>query len=158
LLRSRASASCFGVVRRRLASESCVDVLLRSRASASCFGVVRRRLASESCVGVLLRNDSTQLRHAVMSRGVWGQTAKYVIDKHPRSCFATHKRSDGIHPLDSRFPVPHNVWRSLRLTYDRCQTIISNVLTNLTTFSRTNVYGHCILDTFSWTNGCGRCS
>jgi hypothetical protein len=22
---------------------------------------------------------------------------------------------DGIHPLDSRFPVPHNVWRSLRL-------------------------------------------
>jgi hypothetical protein len=46
-------ASCFGVVRRRLASEPCVGVLLRSRASASCFGVVRRRLASE-------RFDSTQ--------------------------------------------------------------------------------------------------
>jgi hypothetical protein len=72
----------------RLASESCVGVLLRSRASASCFGVVRRRLASESCLGVLLRNDSTRLRHAVTSRGVWGQTAKYVIDKHPRLCFA----------------------------------------------------------------------
>jgi hypothetical protein len=24
-----------------------------------------------------------------MSRGVWGQTAKYVIDKHPQLCFAT---------------------------------------------------------------------
>jgi hypothetical protein len=45
--------SCFGVVRRRLASESCVGVLLRSRASASCFGVVCRRLASE-------RFDSTR--------------------------------------------------------------------------------------------------
>jgi hypothetical protein len=31
----------------RLASESCVGVLLRSRVSTSCFGVVRRRLASE---------------------------------------------------------------------------------------------------------------
>jgi hypothetical protein len=51
---------------------------------------VRRRLDSESCVGVLLRNDSTRLRHAVTSRGVWGQTAKYVIDKHPRLCFATN--------------------------------------------------------------------
>jgi hypothetical protein len=65
---------------------------------------------------------------------------------------------DEIHPLDSRFPIPNNVWRSLRLTYDRCQTIISNVLTNLATFSRINVCGRCILDTFSWTNGCGRCS
>jgi hypothetical protein len=45
--------SCFGVVRWRLASESCVGVLLWSRAPASCFGVVRRRLASE-------RFDSTQ--------------------------------------------------------------------------------------------------
>jgi hypothetical protein len=55
---------------------------------------VRRRLASESCVGVLLQNDSTRLRHAVTSRRVWGQTAKYVIDEHPRLCFAT--------PLQSR--------------------------------------------------------
>jgi hypothetical protein len=31
----------------RLASESCVGVLLRSRASASCFGIVHWRLASE---------------------------------------------------------------------------------------------------------------
>jgi hypothetical protein len=34
-----ASESCLGIV--------CVGVLLWSRASASCFGIVRRRLASE---------------------------------------------------------------------------------------------------------------
>jgi hypothetical protein len=78
---------------RHVSGASCFGVLPRNRASTSCFGVVRRRLASESCVGVLLRNDSTRLRHAVTSRGVWGQTAKYVIDKHPGWCFATgHKR------------------------------------------------------------------
>jgi hypothetical protein len=30
----------------------------------------------------------SEARHAVTSCGVWGQTAKYVIDKHPRLCFA----------------------------------------------------------------------
>jgi hypothetical protein len=60
LLRSGASASCFGVVRRRLASEWCVGVLLRSRASASCFGVVRRRLASEKFDSTQTCGDVTQ--------------------------------------------------------------------------------------------------
>jgi hypothetical protein len=76
---------CFGVVSRRLVSESCVGVLLRSCASASCFGIVRRRLALELF-------DSTQT--CVDVTRVWGLTAKHVIDKHPRLCFAT--------PLQSR--------------------------------------------------------
>jgi hypothetical protein len=59
------------------------------------------RLASESCVGVLLWNDSTRLRHAVTSRGVWGQTAKYVIDKHPRLCFANLSKGVSL-----TLPVP----------------------------------------------------
>jgi hypothetical protein len=59
---------------------------------------VRRRLASESCVGVLLRNDSTRLGHAVTSRGVWGQTAKYVIDKHLGLCFAINQGRIHDHP------------------------------------------------------------
>jgi hypothetical protein len=81
-------------VARHVSGASCFGVLPRNRAWTSCFEVVRWRLASESCVGVLLRNDLTRLRHAVTSRGVWGQTAKYVIDKHPGLCFAT--------PLQSR--------------------------------------------------------
>jgi hypothetical protein len=84
-------------VARDVSRASCFGVLPRNRASTSCFGVVRRRLASESCVGVLLRNNSTRLRHAVTSHGVWGQTAKYVIDKHPGLCFAT--------PLQSRIKM-----------------------------------------------------
>jgi hypothetical protein len=83
-------------VARHISRASCFGVLPRNRASTSCFGVVRRRLASESCVGVLLRNDSTRLRYAVTSRGVWGQTAKYVIDKHPGLCFATNKCDCGV--------------------------------------------------------------
>jgi hypothetical protein len=56
----------------------------------------------------------------VTSRGVWGQTAKYVIDKHPRLCFAKNnpcnllcrfddvikKLRTGCVSMTSNFPAP----------------------------------------------------
>jgi hypothetical protein len=123
-------------VARHVSRASCFGVLPRNRASTSCFGVVLRRLASESRVGVLLRNDSTRLRHAVTSRGVWGLTAKYVIDKHPGLCFATplqsqiktwltmHTRLCFVTPLQSRLwrgacnsPLATRRWTGLRKRY-----------------------------------------